>query len=176
MILNCPVTVEDFIRADKIYGRNIHSLKGKTTRTQPTRLVTDYVEIPPSVLEKNKHVTISIDIMYVNRIPFMATISRNIKFTTVEAIQNRTKAQLVQLIKNVFPIYTQRGLQVNNALLDDEFVPLCTDLLTLGINPNFATRNDHVPKIERQHRMIKERARACRHALPFKVLPRIMLV
>ena len=106
-------------------------LKGKTTRTQLTRLVTDYVNIPPSVLEKNKHVTLSIDIMYVNRIPFVTTISRNIKFTTVEAIQNRTKAQLVQYINNVLPIYTQRGLQIENALLNGEFVPLCTDLLTL---------------------------------------------
>ena len=93
------------------------------------------------MLEKNKHVTLSIDIMYVNRIPFVNKFSRNIKFTTVEAIQNRTKAQLVQSIKNVLPIYTQQGLQVDNSLLDGEFVLLRTDLLTLGINPNFATRN-----------------------------------
>ena len=71
---------------------------------------------------------------------------------------------------------TQRGLQVDNALFGGEFVPLRTDLLTLGINPNFATRNEHVPKIERQHRVIKERARVCRHTLPLKVLPRLMLV
>ena len=55
-------------------------------------------------------------------------------------------------------------------------VPLCTDLLTLVINPNFATRNEHVPEIERQHCVIKERARVCRHSLPLKVLQRIMLV
>ena len=106
----------------------------------------------------------------------MTRFSRNIKFTTVEAIQNRTKAQLVQSIKNVLPIYTQQVLHEENALLDGEFVPLCTDLLNLGINPNFATRNKHVPEIERQHCVIKERARACRHSLPFKVLPRLMLV
>ena len=40
----------------------------------------------------------------------------------------------MQSIKNVLPIYTQQGLQVDNALLDGEFVPLCTDLLTLVIN------------------------------------------
>ena len=101
------------------------------------------------MLENNKHVTLSIDIVYVNRIPFVTTFSRNIKFTTVEAIQNRTKAQLVQSIKDVLPLYAQRGLQVDNALLDGEFVPLRTNLLNLGINPNFATRNEHVLKIER---------------------------
>ena len=95
MIMNWPVTVKDVIRADKIYGRDIHALKGKTKRTQPTQVITDYVKLPHSVLEKNKHVTLSIDIMYVNIIPFVTTISRNIKFTTVEAIQNRTKDQLV---------------------------------------------------------------------------------
>ena len=110
MVLNCPVTDEDVIRAKNIYGRDIHSLKVKTTHTHPTRLVTDNVKLPPSVPEKNKHVTLSIDIMYVNRIPFVTTISRNIKFTTVKAIQNITKSQLVQSIKNMFPIYTQRGL------------------------------------------------------------------
>ena len=99
--------------------------------------------------------TMSIDIMYVNRIQFMTTISRNIKFTTVKAIQNRTKSQLIQSIKNVLAIYTQRGLQVESSLLDGEFVPLCTDLLTLIINPNFATQSEHVPEIERQHRLIK---------------------
>ena len=31
-------------------------------------------------------------------------------------------------------------------------------------------------KIERQHRVIKERARACRSTLPFEVLPKLLLV
>ena len=65
---------------------------------------------------------------------------------------------------------------MDNALLDGEFVPLRTDLLNMGISVNFATRNEHVPEIERQHRVIKERARACCHMLPFEVLPRVLLV
>ena len=55
-------------------------------------------------------------------------------------------------------------------------MPLLTDLLNMGISFNFATRNEHVPEIERQHRVIKERAHACRHTLPFEVLPRLLLV
>ena len=73
-------------------------------------------------------------------------------------------------------IYTQRGFKVNHALLDGEFVPLRTDLLNMGIVANFATRNEHVPEIERQHRVIKKRARACCYTLPFEVLPRLLLV
>ena len=46
----------------------------------------------------------------------------------------------------------------------------------MGIHANFATRNKHVPEIERQHRVIKERARACRSTLTFEVLPKLLLV
>ena len=93
-------------------------IKGNTTRSKPKEVVTDYMEIPKSILESNKNITLSIDIMYVNKIPFVTTISRHVKFTTVEAIQRRTKAQLVKFIKNVVAIYNQRGFKVENALLD----------------------------------------------------------
>ena len=58
--------------------------------------------------------------------------------------------------KNVVAIYTQRGFKVQHSLLDGEFVPIHTDLLNVEIYANFATRNEHVPEIERQHRVIKE--------------------
>ena len=114
--------------------------------------------------------------MFVNKIPFVTTISRHIKFTTVEVIQKRESSQLSECIKNVVVIYTQRGFKVNHALLDIEFVPLRTNMLNMGIFANFATRNEHVPEIERQHRVIKERERACRSTLPFEVLPQLLLV
>ena len=46
----------------------------------------------------------------------------------------------------------------------------------MGIFAIFATRNDHIPEIERQHRVIKERAHACRSTLLFEVLPRLLLI
>ena len=170
------MTVSDFARSDKIYGKDIHALKGKTNRSKPKKMVINYMELPKSILDSNRNITLSIDIMYVNKIPFVTTISRHVKFTTVEVIQKRTKSQLSECIKNVVAIYTQRSFKVNHALLDGEFVPLRTDLLNMVIVSNFATRNEHVPEIERQHRVIKERARACRSTLPFEVLPQLPLV
>ena len=83
LILNCPVTVSDVTQAENFYGRDIHALKGKTTRSKTNQVVIDYMEIPKSVLERNKNITLSIDIMYVNRTPFVTTIIRHVKFTTV---------------------------------------------------------------------------------------------
>ena len=160
----------------RLYGKDIHALKGKTTRTMPKPVVIDDVVMPKNILENNKNITFSIDIMFVNKKKFVTTISRHIKFTTVEVIQKRTKSQLSECIKNAVAIYTQRGFNVKNALLDGEFMPLRTNLLNMGIYANSATQNEYVQEIERQHHVIKERARACRSNLLFEVLPWLLLV
>ena len=53
---------------------------------------------------------------------------------------------------------------------------MCRELIAMGVQPNFATANEHVPEIERQIRVLKERARACCHSLPFTYLPRLILI
>ena len=141
LILNFPVTVSDVARSDKIYGKDIYTLKGKTTRSKPKQVVIDYMELPKIILKNNKNITLSIDIMFVNKIPFVTTISRHINFTTVEVIQKRTKEQFSECIKNVVVVYTQCGFKVNHALFDGEFIPLRTDMLNMGIVANFETQN-----------------------------------
>ena len=84
------MTASDVAWAEKVYGKDIHALKRKTTRTKPKPVVIDYLVMHKNILENNKNITLSIDIMFVNKIPFVKIISRNIKFTTVEVIQKRT--------------------------------------------------------------------------------------
>jgi hypothetical protein len=55
--------------------------------------------------------------------------------------------------------------------MDDEYVPMKHDVATAGNVLNTTSANEGVPKIERQIRVIKERVRATRHTLPFKVIP-----
>ena len=46
-------------------------------------------------MKANKNITISIDIIFVNRIPFFAKISLNIKSITIKCISNRTLKQIL---------------------------------------------------------------------------------
>ena len=98
LILNCPVTVSDVAWAEKNYGKYIYAVKVKITRSKPKQVVIDYTELPKIILESNRNITLSIDIMYVNKIPSVTTISRHVKFTTFEVIQKRTKSQLSKCI------------------------------------------------------------------------------
>ena len=46
LIHNCPITPSDVDRADKIYGPDILTLKGKSTRRNHGRAKDDHIEIP----------------------------------------------------------------------------------------------------------------------------------
>jgi hypothetical protein len=74
-IHDCPVTVQDVDAANKIWGKNIAALKGKTTRTKPAHVARDFVKVPKELLELHKDIFLTCDIFFVNKIPFFITLS-----------------------------------------------------------------------------------------------------
>jgi hypothetical protein len=78
------VTRADVAAAEDIFGPNLGSLKGKTVRRPNPHVASGADQIPPEVLKLHKHVTITVDIMFVNNLPFFVTKSRGLQFTTVE--------------------------------------------------------------------------------------------
>lgn len=43
-------------------------------------------DVPLVIMERYRNITLAIDIMFINKVPFFITISRNVKFRTVEMI------------------------------------------------------------------------------------------
>ena len=79
---NCPISTNDVVAEGAIFGPDIGVLKGKTTRkTIPVSIIK-----PIPIPEQYKDITLAIDIMYINAIPFLTTISRNMQFGSVQAI------------------------------------------------------------------------------------------
>lgn len=176
LIPDCPVTIEDIRTANKIYGAEIAALKGKTTRNTSPQVRTDQVHVPPEIKEIHQLVTIAIDLMFVNKIPFFVTISRNIKFTTIQHLENRTKTSLCAALKCVYDIYKRSGFSISTVLADGEFNQLEIFCIELGLTLKTTAANEHVPDIERQLRVIKERARAIRCTLPFDRIPKRVII
>ena len=59
---------------------------------------------------------------------------------------------------------------------DCEFEPLCKEMTDLGINLKCASKKEHVPKIERFIRTVKERVRSAGSTITFKGIPKFMIL
>jgi hypothetical protein len=171
LLPNSPVTKADIMAAEHIFGPDVGSLKGKTVRRRPPQ-VKDVVEpLPPSIMERYRNITLCADIMYVNGIAMLVTVSRNIRFATVEALSNRKAPTIEKAIKAVKSVYLRSGFKITTALMDGEFETLRENLLDMRIQLNTTGRDEHVGDIERFIRTIKERIRSTYNTLPFKRVP-----
>jgi hypothetical protein len=72
------MTIQDIDVATKIWGKNIATLKGKTTRSKTQLAAGDYVKIPEELLKLHKGIFLKTDIFFVNKIYFFLTLSRRI--------------------------------------------------------------------------------------------------
>ena len=177
LIPNCPITRRDILTAEHIFGPDVGSLKGKTPRRQPRGVgLYNHTQIPPGVVDQYRDVIIAVDVLYVNKLPFIATISRYIRFGTVEFLRNQKSTTLTQHVKQVNQLYRQRGFRPIYALMDGQFEPLRGDLADMGIQLNTVSNDEHVPEIERQIRTLKERTRAIYCTLPFRKIPRRVII
>ena len=105
MIVNFPVTFSDVKNAKLIFGPDITSLKGKSVRRKPASVVTEYVEIPREILESCTELEVLTDIMFINKLPFLVSISRRLKITTIEYLSSKTEKVLVNSINKIVSYY-----------------------------------------------------------------------
>jgi hypothetical protein len=164
------------MNAEKIFGPDLGSLKGKTTRSGGEHVKTVITDINNEIMDRYRHITLTGDIMFVNKVPFFMTVSRAIKFGTAEMIADRKNHTIVVAIKQVIAAYSKRGFVITHLLMDGEFEPIRSDLALLGVNLNVASSNEHVPEIERHIRTVKERVRCVYNTLPFKTLPDRLII
>ena len=154
---NCPINQKDILTAEHIFGPDVGSLKGKTVRRKGGHVEVNHAPIPLPIMERYHDVTLGVDVMYVNSIPFLVTVSRNIQFGTVEALKSTKMETILECLKKVVKVYMQRGFRVIETHMDGEFESLRGDLAELKINLNTTARDEHVPEIKRYIRTLKER-------------------
>jgi hypothetical protein len=175
-IPNCPVTVQDIKNAELIWGPDLGSLKGKTVRHKSPVVKVESSTIPLAIMQEYRDVTLSIDVMKVNGVPFLNTISQHIKFGSAGKLDNLKNFTIIKHLQVIFGVYTVRGFRVTIILADNQFESMRGDIANLGAIVNVVSRDEHVPEIERYNRTIKDRVRSQYTMLPFKYVPPIVII
>ena len=174
---NCPISPRDVLIANELFGPGVGSLKSKTTRRAPPPIVDSPMSVDlTTILKHYGEVTLCVDFMYVNKVPLLVTLSRNIKFGTMEAVADRKEATILKCIKGVVSLYHKAGFTVTTALMDGEFVPLRGGLAELVLRLNETSRDEHVGDIKRYIRTVKDRMRATYNTLPFQKIPARLVI
>jgi hypothetical protein len=93
-IKDCPVTVQDINVARNIWGKNTAALKSKTTQSKLIPVARDYVKVPMELMKLHKEVFLTTYI-------FLLTLSREICFTSVNYLVDRTVPHIFKAFKEM---------------------------------------------------------------------------
>ena len=168
----CPLAKGDIQAAEDIYGPNLGALNGKTVDRPNPHVPAGVDHVPNAIMDVHHSVTLAINVMFINKVAFLITTSHNLKFGMVEALSNRQITTVMAKLKSVCQIYHHRGFRINVILGDPEFEPIRPTFPQL----NCCAADKHVPDIERYIRTVKDRVRSTYRMLPFKRVPRLILI
>jgi hypothetical protein len=123
-IMNCPVSVDDVNLDEKIHGPDVASLKGKSTRSRPIPVINDIIEIPKELIAAQNEVDLCIDTLFINSLPFLATVSKNMKYRTCYYVKSIQMSDYRSAIDQVIKIYSDAGFTIKCIHTDNEYEPL----------------------------------------------------
>ena len=110
--------------------------------------------------------------MFVSKLLFLVTLSRNLRFSMVESLPNRQVDTVTTCLKKVIRLYHHRGFRVTSTTCDPEFEILQPSFPML----NCYTADKHMPEIEWYIRTLKNCTQSAVNVLPFKNLPWLVLI
>ena len=132
------------------------------------------VSIPHELCGTQCNVCLYIDIMYVNGMPFLTTLSKNIKYHTAMWATDHMVPTIANLVESVLKLYSRDSFQVTDVCADCKFKPVLYILQDSGwsFTTNLANTQEHVPEAKCNNHILKEHIHATYHGIPYKMLPR----
>ena len=130
-------------------------------------------------MKLHKVIYLTEDLFFVNSTPLFLTLTRKICFTSVNHLTNRKVETTFKAFKEIYSYYINRGFHITTLHAYGEFSPLQAmvyEHMPGGPMINLTIANEHLPYIERQIRVVKERTRSVRHRLTFNKTTKLITI
>jgi hypothetical protein len=89
IIKNCPVKPKHIVNTNSIFGPSIAGVRGKTIRCKPDQVEAAPGRIPNDFHRLHKFVVLTADVMFVNGIVFLTTLSQKLRLATIKQLPPR---------------------------------------------------------------------------------------
>ena len=141
---------QDADNAQKTWGEDIDTLKGKTTRSKPDAVARDNVQVPVETLKLHKEAFLTMHLFFVNKMRFFLALSRKTCFMAVNHLADRKVATMFAAFKETHQCHLHQGFCITTLHVDGKFEPLKPVMQALPGGPmaNTASANEHVPEIK----------------------------
>ena len=147
LIHDCPVTEKDVTNAEKIFGPDIGTLKGRTTKRKPAVARDDEIDIPPDLVKTEDDLTYCMDIMFVNGMPMLTGIDKSIRYRALVPLENRTADEIYGGLDKILRVYNKADFYFGTIRCDREFKPLMESVEdNLDIEMDYPPAEEHVPE------------------------------
>jgi hypothetical protein len=114
------------------------------------------VPLTPPISKFHHFIDLYMDFLFVNKIPFLHTKSKNLNFLSIQSFKKRTISDIADRLREVINVYQSRGLEIKSMHGDNEFnIEYLRDFLR-PIMLHIYGRNEHISIAERSIRTIKE--------------------
>ena len=138
----------------------------------------DVVDLPQEL--QITEAELAIDVFFLENEAFLHCVDRTIKGKTAVPLRTTKKAKgadLLEALKKVVRFYNKADVTIKMIHADNEFRAIEEEMEDdFDVEFNFAAPYEHVPDIKQENRTIQESFRAEYHRLPFKVLPKQMIL
>ena len=103
---HCLVTLAAVDNMIQVYGPDVNAVKGKTTRSKAAHVSSNQpIPIDAAILQAHKDVTLCVDVFFVDTMPFLMTMSRNIRFHTIHSITDMSMKTILEKLQSTRSLY-----------------------------------------------------------------------
>ena len=166
-MLNCPFTTADIWRADRIYGKDVSVLKGKSTVRHRVLARTEAVARP---LDEKQ--AVHCDVMFYRSEAYVLAVVKPLNMLFAIYIGGRTAQNSRSYHKAFITLrdtVQSQGFKISYFLVDGERALAVLEGKIPDVTVYAAAQGHHVPVAERAIRVVKERCRCIDAGLPFTV-------
>lgn len=168
-ILGIDLTPKDWDNYLKSYGLPPCVVKGRMVRRGASAITS----LDLGIKYEGTHITLSGDLMFTCTLIYLITISDGIDYIICTEVSSKKKSALSDAIAQQCAFYLRQGYHVTELLFDGESAAKALSTLddwhVQSCNIRLAPKGAHVPKAERNIRLIKERMRVIGNSLPYDI-------